>query len=78
MRKYTRKERRRRKRLGYLPLSAGEQVLYITIYSVKDKLSRLSSRFRLWLKPRKGCKHCCVVCECYDTCRAELEADNDK
>ena len=41
----TKREQRRRerelKRLGYRPLSAAEQVLYIVGYAIKDKLRRL-------------------------------------
>ncbi len=44
----TRREKRRRerelKRLGYRPLSTAEQVTYIIIYIIKDKLRRLRLR----------------------------------
>lgn len=46
-RKYTRKEIKERKRLGYYPLSAAEQVLYIIIYKVKHDLRSLRLRFKL-------------------------------
>ena len=72
-RKYTRKEIKERKRLGYYPLSAAEQVLYIIIYKVKHDLRSLRLRFKLWRKPKKDYYHCCVWCKHFEQCRSELE-----
>lgn len=67
-RKYTRKEIKERKRLGYYPLSAAEQVLYIIIYKVKRDLRSALLKIKHNFKMRKGCKHICLWCEYYDDC----------
>lgn len=68
----TKREQRRRerelKRLGYRPLSAAEQVLYIISYKAKHDLRsamlKIKHNFKMW----KGCKHICLWCEYYDDC----------
>ena len=70
-RKYTRKEIKERKRLGYYPLSAAEQVCYIIKYAVRRAVKRLRSRLRHWLKRGKGCRHCCLWCKYYEQCSSE-------
>lgn len=33
----------------------------------------LHARFCLWLTPKKHCRHCCLFCEHFKQCNAELE-----
>lgn len=67
-RKYTRKEIKERKRLGYYPITAAEQVLYIIIYKIKHDLRsamlKIKHNFKMW----KNCKHICLRCEYFDDC----------
>ena len=73
----TRGEKRRRerelKRLGYRPLSTVEQVTYIIIYVIKDKLRRLRLRWRLWRKPKTDYCYCCLWCKYFDDCKSNIE-----
>ena len=74
----TKREKRRRerelKRLGYRPLSAAEQVLYIIGYVARHKLHRLRLRWRLWRKPNTDCCYCCLWCKYFDDCKADIES----
>ena len=62
--------------MGYRTVSAAEQVYYIIKYAVRQATKRLRSRLGYWLKPGKGCRHCCLWCKYYEQCRSE-EVDND-
>lgn len=74
-RKKEKRNIKERKRLGYLPMSAAEQVLYIIKYVVKDKLRTLRLRFKLWRKPKSDCYHCCIWCKYFESCRSEIESE---
>ncbi len=64
--------------MGYRKVSAAEQIFYIIKYAAKEKARRLRDRFRLWRKPKKGCRRCCLWCKYFEHCRSEMEeADNE-
>lgn len=60
--------------MGYRKVSAAEQVYYI----IKYKARELRLRFLLWKKPKTDCNHCCLWCKFFNSCRSELEADNEQ
>lgn len=57
--------------MGYRKVSAAEQIYYIIKYAVRRAVKRLRSRLGYWLKPGKGCRHCCLWYKYYEQCRSE-------
>ena len=52
--------------------SALKQYYYIIKYTISDRLRFLILRFRLWIKPKKNCRYCCLWCKYFDICLSEL------
>lgn len=50
---------------------------------IKNKLSdtlrelrEFRARFKLWSKPKKDCRYCCLFCEYFDDCKEEIYEGN--
>lgn len=41
-------------------------------YIVRFKLKGFARRFKLWLKPNKKCRSCCLACKHFNKCSEEL------
>lgn len=60
--------------MSYRKISAAEQVYYI----LRHKVRELRLRFRLWVKPKKDCCHCCLWCKYFGSCRSEIEDEGER
>lgn len=43
--------------------------------SIRRKLHDLRLRACLWLKPKSDCCYCCLWCKWFDSCRSEVESE---
>lgn len=44
------------------------------INQLSDLLRELRARFELWRKPKKDCYHCCLFCDYFEDCKADIYA----
>lgn len=42
------------------------------INKLSGSLRELHARFKLWRKPKKDCHYCCLFCDYFEACEAEL------